>query len=237
MQLAIKLGIFWLSAAAVVPANAQGADVGAASNLRSVSQGLNPGQLNAIRAVGRNVLAAKHSASSADEVDDLAQVNRLRSLLDKLLASEFDPANMIVAAEQEREPNDQRGRREKLAGARASIRLEARDLAMQFRRKAERRTAHTDSAFASTSAGMPIGQQRAVLFERWSQQLNDALAAEGPIKVEKLRELRQALRPTVGLNGPRGGLTDGPLTYGTPTLQAMPADSKAVMAVDTGVSR
>ena len=67
------------------------------------------------------------------------------------------------------------------------------------------------------SAGLPIGEQRARLFERWASKLDAALSEGNKDRIGQLRELRDQLRAT------KGSLSETPVTHGTPTLQAMPA--------------
>ena len=67
------------------------------------------------------------------------------------------------------------------------------------------------------SAGLPVGAQRARLFERWAQQLDAALADGNPDGPAQLRALQAQLQSR------QRGLSEAPLTHGTPTLQAMPA--------------
>lgn len=179
---------------------------------------LNPAQINAIRAVGRGVLAAKRSGT--EDGTDTAQLASLRASLDQLIAADLDPKNQGPISVQGQETGEQSRLREKITNRRETARSDARALAAQLRSHSDLKAARarTTPEEDTRSAGLPIGDQRAQLFARWSQKLDAALADDNPDRVEQLRTLREQLRPT------RGGLVEAPLTHGTPTLQAMPAD-------------
>ncbi|MBT0960255.1 hypothetical protein [Denitromonas iodatirespirans] len=178
---------------------------------------LSPAQITAIRAVGRNVLAAKKSA--AEDGADAAQLSRLRASLDAVIAADLDPRNRTPITVQGEESGAQRKARQRVASLRESARADARAVAAQLRSRGELKAAHARSAPEqdTRSAGLPIGEQRARLFERWTQKLDAALADDGAQRVVQLRELQEQLRPT------KGRVSEAPLTHGTPTLQAMPA--------------
>lgn len=177
---------------------------------------LAPAQLNAIRAVGRGVLAAKKSGT--EDATDAEQVARLRASLDRLIAADLDPRNRSPITVQGHESGEQRRARQAVVELRAAARADARALAARLHTHGQRQAARARTASEDTrSAGMRIGAQRARLFERWADQLDTALADGATDRLGRLRVLREQLRQT------QGGLSDAPLTHGTPTLQAMPA--------------
>ena len=188
----------------------------------AVARALPPAQINAIRAVGRNVLAAKKSG--ADDPADAAQLVRLRASLDRLIATDLDPRNRLPITLQGDESSAQRKARTAVADLREAARSDARALAAQLRERGGLMASRTrtDAAADTTSAGFPVGEQRARLFERWAQKLNAALADDNPDRAAQLRELRGQLQSVHG-QATKGGLTEAPLAHGTPTLQAMPA--------------
>ena len=183
----------------------------------SEARALTPAQLTAIRGVSRNVLAAKKSGS--EDGSDAAQLVSLRASLDQLIAADLDPKNRAPITVQGQESDEQRKSREKFASLRESTRADARALAAQLRQHNEFKAAQVRSQPEqdTRSAGLPIGEQRARLFERWAHKLDAALAEGNADRAGQLRELRDQLRAT------KGTLSDAPLTHGTPTLQAMPA--------------
>ena len=229
MSLLLRTSI--LAAAMVAMGGAQGQAVRGAvaqtSAAQAPPQGLNAGQLSAIRMVGRQVLAAKHSASQ-DDGSDVAQLSSLRTTLDKLIAADLDPANRSPITVQGQESTEQRSRRERTLGLRDAARADARAVTSQLRSRGElvRSRVRGNGREDVRSAGLPVGVQRAELFERWSRKLDAALEGSPVERAGKLRELRQELQATKGLKGTQGGLSEAPLNHGTPTLQAMPAGYK-----------
>lgn len=183
----------------------------------SEARALTPAQLSAIRGISRNVLAAKKSGQ--EDSADASQLASLRASLDALIAADLDPKNRAPITVQGQESNEQRKAREKFATLRDSARSDARALAAQLRSRSEIKAAQARSApEANTrSAGLPIGEQRARLFERWASKLDAALADGNEDRAGQLRELRDQLRAT------KGSVSEAPVTHGTPTLQAMPA--------------
>jgi hypothetical protein len=188
------------------------APVVAASETRQLS----PAQLIAIRGISRNVLTAKKSGT--EDAADAAQLTSLRASLDQVIAANIDPKNREPITLQGQESSAQRNAREKIVGLRESARSDARTIASQLRSRGEFKAAQArgQSEQSTRSAGLPIGEQRARLFERWAQKLDTALADDNADRADQLRALREQLRAT------DGRLSDAPITHGTPTLQAMP---------------
>lgn len=183
----------------------------------SEARALNSAQLTAIRVISRNVLAAKKSGT--EDGTDAAQLASLRASLDQLIAAELAPRIGTPITLQGEESGEQSRTRERVASLRESARADARAVAAQLRSRGELKAARVRNQPEqdTRSAGLPIGEQRARLFERWAQKLDAALADGGADRGAPLRELREQLRAT------KGGVNDAPLTHGTPTLQAMPA--------------
>ncbi len=181
------------------------------------ARALTPAQLAAIRGISRSVLAAKKS--SAEDGADAAQLTRLRGSLDQLIAADLDPKNRAPITVQGQESGEQRKTRERVASLRDSARSDARAAAAQLRQRSEIKAAKARGTPEedTRSAGLPIGAQRARLFERWAQKLDLALTDDNADRTTELRVLREQLRVT------HGSLSDAPITHGTPTLQAMPA--------------
>lgn len=183
----------------------------------TAARGLSPEQVSAIRKVGRNVLAAKKSGQ--DDGEDAVQLSSLRASLDALIAEDLDPKNRASITTEGREGTEQRTIPEKRSHLRDSARNDARALLAQLRNRNETKAARMRGTQEADprSAGLPIGQQRARLFERWATKLDAAVADGNEDRASQLRELRDQLRAT------RGSLSEAPATHGTPTLQAMPA--------------
>lgn len=179
---------------------------------------LSPAQLSAIRGVSRNVLAAKKSG--IEDGADADQLARLRSTVDQLIAADVDPRNRTPITVQGKESDEQRDVRDRVSRLRDTSRADARAVAAQLRQRGEVKAAHARrmSEDDTRSAGLPVGAQRARLFERWAQKLDAALADDNADRTTELRALREQLGAT------HGSLSDAPITHGTPTLQAMPAD-------------
>lgn len=181
---------------------------------------LAPAQLTAIRAIGRSVLAAKKSA--VDDPADAAQLSTLRAMVDTLIATDLDPKIPAPMVLQGGEAPGLSPARAAATELRETTRTDARALAGQLRQRGELMASRAQSGAASetSSAGLPMGSQRAQLFERMAQKLDTALAANHPDRVAQLHALRDQLQAG------RGKLVDAPLTHGTPTLQAMPSTSE-----------
>lgn len=178
---------------------------------------LNVNQLSAIRSVGHHVLAAKRSGT--EDGGDAEQLTRLRASLDALIAADLDPKNRTAISVQGQESSEQGKARAAVDRLRESARADGLAVAAQLRQRGEVKTAlsRTQPERATLSSGLPIGAQRAQLFERWASQLEAALVEGNEERTGKLRELRAQLQST------KGGLAEVPRTHGTPTLQAMPA--------------
>lgn len=197
-----------------ISAQAAERTVGQAPTATNEVRALSPAQITAIRGISRNVLAAKKSGGQDSE--DVAQLSRLRASVDALIAADIQPVSITVAGE---ESSDQRSTRDKIVRLREVAGGEAHALVAQLRSRSELKAARARGrAEESThSAGLPIDEQRARLFERWANKLDSAINADGGDRLMKLNELRQQLQATLGR------VTEAPLTHGTPTMQAMPA--------------
>lgn len=195
-----------------------------APNAAAPVRGLAPAQIAAIRAIGRNVLAAKKSA--VEDPADAEQLGKLRATVDTLIATELD-SNIRVPITAQGQASASQGQAHAAAvelreTARADARADARALAGQMRQRGELMASRAQSGgeAETKSAGLPVSSLRAQLFERMAQKLDTALAVNNPDRVAQLYALRDQLQA-----GP-GRLADAPLTHGTPTLQAMPSTSE-----------
>jgi hypothetical protein len=189
----------------------------AAEPIDSSTRALSPTQIQAIRGISRNVLAAKKSGVEDDA--DVAQLASLRGSLDQLIAADLDPKNRAPITVQGQESGEQRKTRARVTNLRDTARSDARAVVAQMRQRGETKAARARGTPEedTRSAGLPIGEQRARLFERWAQKLDAALADENVDRSTELHALRELLRAT------HGSLSDAPITHGTPTLLAMPA--------------
>lgn len=192
---------------------------------------LAPAQLAAIRAIGRNVLAAKKSA--VDDPADAEQLGRLRAAVNALAAAELEMDKSAVITPQGGEPPAHPAARALAAERRDAARADAHALSAQMRERggllASRAQAGSESG--STSAGMPIAGQRAQLFERLANKLDAALAETGQGRTARLMELRDQL------DSRKGRLAEG-RQLGTPTLQAVPSTSPTpIRAVSTSEAK
>lgn len=201
-----------------------------ALNATAPARGLAPAQVTAIRAISRNVLAAKKSV--VDDPADAEQLGKLRAAVDTLIASEPDAKMQAPITAQGEGASVQSPAHAAALDLRETARTDVRALAGQLRQRAGLTASRVQLGGVSEtkSAGLPIGSQRAQLFERAAQKLDAALAANDLDRVAQLHALRDQLQA-----GP-GRLVDAPLTRGTPTFQAMPSTSetqiRAVSASD-----
>lgn len=181
-------------------------------------RGLAPEHLQVVRAVSQNVLMAK--ARSTADLFDNQRLERLRATINQLLAAEFDPQNQGLVTVEGQETKDQRKSRSVIAERRAKAHADGREVSREIRERARRNGSRAQGGQTTdaVSGGYSVEHQRARLFERWADKLDAALADNNPERVPQLLALRGQLQPN------KGGLIDAPLTYSTPTLQAMPWD-------------
>lgn len=181
------------------------------------ARALPPMQVEAIRVIGHNVLSAKKS--SIDDPNDAEQLAQLRAAVDRLIAVDLDPSNRMPITVMGEGTQEQRAARLRITKRRETAQADARALAGQLRgrRGILASRAQSNPQADITSAGFPVGEQRAWLFKGWVQKLDAVLDNDTPDRAAKLRELHSQLQATMG------GLTDTPLSHGTPTLQAMPS--------------
>lgn len=210
-----------LAAAALVislPAHAAPPDANAEPDSKTTVRELAPAQLSAIRAIGRNVLAAKKSA--VDDPADAEQLGRLRAAVNTLVAAELNADDRASITVQSGEAPTLPQAHALAAEQRNTARADARALAAQLRQHggvlASRALAGVESG--TTSAGLPVAGQRAQLFDRLAQKLDAALADGEPERRVKLVELQNQLAAG------KGRLHEAP-PIATPTLQAMPSTS------------
>lgn len=170
---------------------------------------LSPAQLNAIRAVGRNVLAAKRQEDKPDT--DQVQLEQMRSTVNELLEAEMLQASTVQVMGQQslQAASEPAGK-----NRRDQARTHATDLVKTLKNRAK--------TAKQTSAKQDVGQermnaQRNRLFLRWAEQLEAALNDPSETRIQKLNQLREAI------DRRHGGIEDTRGRGKTPTLQAMPA--------------
>lgn len=204
-----------LSAASVNAAESASAREPVSANREA--HALKPAQITAIRIISRNVLAAKRSG--AEESTDAAHLASLRVSLDQLIAADLDPQNRTPITVQGQESDEQRKTSEKVARLREAARSDALAVVEQLNHRGELKAAHARATPEedTRSAGLPVGEQRAQLFERLAHKLSAALADGNENRTTDLLELREQLGST------KRGVTNALLTHATPTLLAMPA--------------
>ncbi|MFZ5828950.1 MAG: hypothetical protein ACOY3P_02640 [Planctomycetota bacterium] len=205
------LAVVWVIA---FPVHA--APSGAVNNPETSIRELAPAQLSAIRAIGRNVLAAKKSA--VDDPADREQIIQLRAAVNTLVAAELDAGNRASITVQNGEapvlPQAMLA-----AERRDTARADARARAVQARRHGDMLASRALAGDpGTTSAGLPVAGQRAQLFERLAQKLDAALADGAPDRMARLIELQSQLAAG------KARLHEAP-PLATPTLQAMPSTS------------
>jgi hypothetical protein len=186
----------------------------------TTARGLSPEQISAIRKVGRNVLAAKKSG--AEDAPDAQQLAQLRATVSQIVAADLEPQNRSVLSASVQNDMQKAGKSAESDArpphaSRRAARANARALVAQLKGRGEWKASRSVPQDDTLSAGMPIGKQRAQLFERWAEKLDNALADEGPDGQRELLALHQQLQ------GELGRPSDVPAGRGTPTLKAMPA--------------
>lgn len=226
------LGGVLMAATSVV--HAQAPEFPGAAESAAATRGLAPAQLAAIRVIGRNVLAAKKSA--IEDTADAAQLSQLRSIVDKLIATDLDSMHSAPIMIQGGAIPEVSPARAAATERREAARTVAHALAGQLRQRGERLAslaqaggAQSGGAPETLSAGLPIGNQRAQLFQRLTQKLDAALAANNLERIAQLHTLRDQLQAG------SGQLVGAPLTRrSTPTMQAMlPTGETRIRAVSS----
>lgn len=189
---------------------------------KAVLRALAPAQINAIRIASRSVLAAKKGAP--DDPTDAEHLALLRASVDRLIAADLAPGYPITLEGQE--SVDQRKSRLSTADRQETSHRGAQALAVQLRGRADVINAQGSSADtgATASGGLPIGAQRARIYERLAQKLDTAIADGQTDRIGQLMDLKRQLQST------QGTVSSTALDRGTPTIQAMPASYVAPAA-------
>ncbi|RRS06039.1 hypothetical protein EIP75_00020 [Aquabacterium soli] len=228
LALSILLPLAHAERSAMKPSNAS-------QNSPVVARGLSPEQISAIRKVGRNVLAAKKGG--AEDATDVEQLAQLRATLSRVVAADVGPQNRGVLSasvqnEMQKLGNSAENDAHPQPESRRAARANARALVAQLKGRGEWKASRSRSVPEddTLSAGMPIGKQRAQLFERWAEKLDTALADDGPDGPRDLLVLHQQLQ------GELGRPSDVPAGRGTPTLKAMPAETNPARRVKASKS-
>lgn len=194
----------------------------------SAMRELSPVQINAIRLVGRHILTAKRH--SQEDGIDKAQLESLRGSLDQLISADVSLNTQSAITPQGQENTEQRKLIKRNLATHDAAFNSAKSLSQQLRGHGESKivTDTQSEALSTHSAGLPIGKQRAEMFEKWADKLDAALADDGSGRLVKLQALRTQLQST------DGKISAAPINHGTPTLQAMPSGYVPMTTQDTG---
>lgn len=185
----------------------------------SVLHALSPVQMNVIRSVGRHILTAKRH--SQDGVADNEQLAILREGIDRLISAEGSLSAQSVITLHAQDKNEQVATRNQNKLSRDTALNQARQLSQQLRSHHQFAKAMSEdqpAAEHTLSAGLPIGKQRAEMFEKWADKLDAALADDEGERLTKLQMLKAQLQST------DANQLIAPIEHGAPTLQAMPSD-------------
>lgn len=182
---------------------------------------LSPTQISVIRMVGRNILAAKKSGQ--EDGSDKAQLDNLKNTVDQLISVQINSQSVITPVSEQAAQTQDRQQTSKLnkrdSEARDTAFTHAKDFSKKLRQQNESRMALTAQSpeLEAHSAGLPVGTQRAAMFQKWADKLDDALAQDDHTRMTKLIGLRMQLQSV------DGQVSEAPYNRGTPTLQAMPS--------------
>lgn len=211
--------IFFLLAAALAQADPS---TGLASPAETAAgRPIAPAKLEIIRGIGRNILLAKKPLTESSV--DTDQVGQLRAAVDKLIALQPPLAGTVAIRLQGQGGTPSTAQPQDNGGALASARTEALELAGRIHPRGNAAPSQSQGLGRAErySAGLPVGSQRAKLFERWAGQLDAALAEDGVGRTARLLALRDRLQAHTSQ------VADAAPRPGTPTLQAMPWDGGA----------
>jgi hypothetical protein len=197
------------------------AELSFAQESRPEARPLSTDQLSSIRVISRNILAAKKSG--IDDSADVEQLKNFRTTLDKLIAAELDPKNRLPIALRGQDNGERRRRHDEAETLRKAARSDANKLTASMRQHSQRKMLQTreQEGDQTASSGLPVGEQRAMLFERWVQKLETALSDNTGDRAGQLLALQKQLGSTFGK------VNAIPTARSTPTLQAMPSISIA----------
>jgi hypothetical protein len=182
------------------------------------AKGLPPHQLQAINAIGSNILQAKQMGRTQTDPNDKDLLNELRSTAGKLVAAEnLSSANISLSSDAQAATaaNDWQAAND---AARKSAQAAAWDVVGKLNQASSQLLASGNSKAKQqiVSGGMPIGQQRGGLYQQWANQLEVVINnTNSPDRISQLLALQSQLQP-----GQRS-VTATPTTLGTPSMQAM----------------
>jgi len=185
----------------------------------SVLRSLSPVQMNVIRSVGRHILTAKRH--SQDGLADNEQLAILREGIDRLISAEGSLSAQSVITSQVHGNNEQLTTRTQNKLSRDMALNQAKQLSQQLRshhQLAKTMLEEQPTAEKTLSAGLPIGKQRAEMFEKWADKLDAALADDEGERLTKLQMLKAQIQSA------DANKLIAPIEHGAPTLQAMPSD-------------
>lgn len=185
----------------------------------SVLHALSPVQMNVIRSVGRHILTAKRH--SQEGVADNEQLAILREGVDRLISAEGSLSAQSVITLNAQDKNEQVATRNQNKLSRDTALNQAKQIGQQLRSHhqfAKKMLEDQPTAEHTLSAGLPIGKQRAEMFEKWADKLDAALADDEGERLTKLQMLKAQLQSA------DANQLIAPIEHGAPTLQAMPSD-------------
>ncbi len=182
----------------------------------TTSRALSPVQINAIRTIGRHILVAKKSRS--DDNTDQAELDNLRATLDQQMTADLNTASQFTPQAQEN--TDGRKLRTQDLGQRNTMIIQTKSLAQRLHTFSASRMSEDNQSETTSikSAGLPIGKQRAEMFQKWARQLDEALTEVGANRLAKLQALRAQLESS------DKQITEAHSHNYPPTIQAMPFD-------------
>ncbi|PKM36434.1 MAG: hypothetical protein CVV06_11105 [Gammaproteobacteria bacterium HGW-Gammaproteobacteria-10] len=182
----------------------------------TLSHALPPEKLDAIRLIGRNVLQAKNIAKQ--ESSDKAQLNQLRSTLEKLIAVETPISRTGVLSLFNKATATPGTQQIVVPSARKADHTQAWDEISKLRQKAGQlhRQKNKPAKAEIYSSGFPIGEQHGRLYDELADKLETILNSNSTDRVAQLSALRDRL------NTKKQAAVSASLTPETPTAQASP---------------
>lgn len=177
---------------------------------------LPPEKLETIRLIGRNVLQAKNIAKQ--ESSDKAQLNQLRSTLEKLIAVETPISRTGVLSLSNKATATPGTQQIVVPSARKADHTQAWDEISKLRQKAGQlhRQKNKPAKAEIYSSGFPIGEQHGRLYDELADKLETILNSNSTDRVAQLSALRDRL------NTKKQAAVSASLTPETPTAQASP---------------
>jgi len=180
------------------------------------SNGLEANKLDAIRSIGHNILLAKKSAKK--DPSDNEQLLQIRATVDSLIAAETSASKIMVQQVSNKTAGIPDNQQAAIEARRNAAQTAAWDVVSKLRQDAGQlqRTSKAAAKRRIYSSGLPVGEQRGRLYERWANKLEAILAKNNSDRVSKLLAFRDQLQAN------QRGVITSLLGHKTPTLQALP---------------